>query len=58
VDVLTQINAARAALHELETEILKDYVSRCVARAFSNGEAAKQRRKIEDLAETIGRMTR
>ena len=58
VDVLTQINAVRAALHKVEAEILRDHVSHCVANAFASGDAVEQRHKVEELVETIGRMTR
>lgn len=58
VDVLTQINAVRAALHKVEQQILTDHVSHCVAGAFTSGNAVEQRHKVEELVETIGRMTR
>jgi DNA-binding FrmR family transcriptional regulator len=58
VDVLTQINAVRAALHKVEEQILRDHVSHCVAGAFSAGDVMDQRQKVEELIETIGRMTR
>ena len=58
VDVVTQINAVRAALHKAEEVILRDHVSHCVADAFASGEAGDQRHKIEELIATIGRMTR
>jgi DNA-binding FrmR family transcriptional regulator len=58
VDVLTQINAVRAALHKVEKQVLEDHVSHCVAHAFSHGDKGEQRLKIEELVETIGRMTR
>jgi CsoR family transcriptional regulator, copper-sensing transcriptional repressor len=58
VDVLTQINAVRAALHKVEEEILRDHVSHCVADAFVSGDLVEQRHKVEELVETIGRMTR
>lgn len=58
VDILTQINAVRAALHKVEAEILKDHVSHCVADAFSSGDLVDQRHKVEELVDTIGRMTR
>ncbi len=32
VDVLTQINAVRAALHKVEEQILRDHVSHCRRR--------------------------
>jgi DNA-binding FrmR family transcriptional regulator len=58
VDVLTQVSAVRAALHKVEEQILRDHVSHCVAGAFVSGDPAEQRQKVEELVETIGRMTR
>jgi DNA-binding FrmR family transcriptional regulator len=58
VDVLTQINAVRAALHKVERQILDDHVSHCVAHAFAAGDAVDQRHKVNELIETISRMTR
>jgi DNA-binding FrmR family transcriptional regulator len=58
VDVLTQINAVRAALHKVEEKILGDHVSHCVADAFSSGNVTDQRHKVEELITTIGRMTK
>ena len=58
VDVLTQINAVRAALHRVEEQILRDHVSHCVADAFTTGDVVEQRQKVEELITTIGRMTR
>ena len=58
VDVLTQVNAARAALHKVEEQILRDHVSHCVASAFAAGNVIEQRNKVEELVTTIGRMTR
>jgi DNA-binding FrmR family transcriptional regulator len=58
VDVLTQINAVRAALHKVEERILHDHVSHCVADAFASGDATDQRHKVEELITTIGKMTR
>jgi DNA-binding FrmR family transcriptional regulator len=58
VDIVTQISAVRAALQRAEEEILRDHVSHCVAGAFASGNVADQRTKIEELVETIGRMSR
>lgn len=58
VDILTQINAVRAALHKVEEQILRDHVSHCVADAFASGDLVEQRHKVDELVETIGRMTR
>ncbi len=58
VDVLTQINAVRAALHKVEQEILRDHVAHCVANAFASGDVLDQQRKVAELVDTVGRMTR
>jgi DNA-binding FrmR family transcriptional regulator len=58
VDILIQINAVRSALHKVEEQILRDHVSHCVAGAFTSGDPIEQRHKVEELVETIGRMTR
>ena len=58
VDLLTQIDAVRAALHKVEEQILRDHVSHCVAGAFASGDPVEQRHKVEEMVETIGRMTR
>jgi DNA-binding FrmR family transcriptional regulator len=58
VDILTQINAVRSALHKVEEQILRDHVSHCVADAFTSGSLIAQRHKVEELVETIGRMRR
>jgi DNA-binding FrmR family transcriptional regulator len=58
VDIVTQVSAVRAALHKVEEEILRDHVSHCVAEAFASGDTAAQRDKLEELVDTIGRMSR
>ena len=58
IDVLTQIAAVRAALHKVEEQVLRDHVSHCVAAAFSTGDAVEQRHKVDELVESVARMTR
>lgn len=58
VEVLTQINAVRAALHKVEEQILRDHVSHCVADAFASGDVNNQRHKVDELIATLSRMTR
>ena len=58
VDVVTQISAVRAALHKVEEEVLRDHVSHCVADAFASGNVNEQRKKLEELVDTVGRMSR
>lgn len=58
IDILTQIHAVRAALQKVEEEILRDHVSHCVAGAFTSGDAVEQRHKIEELVDTISRISK
>ncbi len=58
VDVLTQIAAVRAALHKVEEQVLRDHVGHCVAAAFASDDIIDQRHKVDELVDSIGRMTR
>ena len=51
---LTEDRAIAAAA----MKILRDHIAHCVADAFASGDRRDQRRKIEELMETIGRMSR
>lgn len=57
VDILTQIDAVRAALHRVAQQVLRDHVAHCVADAFTSGDPEQQREKVEELISAIGRMT-
>ena len=57
IDVLAQMKAVRAALHRLEAIVLRDHVGGCVADAIASGDAEERRGKLDELVETIGRMT-
>ena len=43
IDILTQIQAIRAALSKVETELLKDHIGHCVHGAFASGDAKEGR---------------
>ena len=58
IDVLTQVQAIRAALQKVEEAILKDHVQHCVAKAFADGEATEQRQKVDELVSVLGRLSR
>lgn len=58
IDVVTQLAAVRAALRKVEEEVLKDHVAHCVAGAIESGDAADQRRKVEELMEVFARSGR
>ena len=58
IDILTQTQAIRAALTKVETELLRDHVDHCVRGAFVSGDAADQRRKLDELVEVLQRAVR
>jgi len=57
-DVLTQIQAVRAALAKVETEMLNDHLRHCVEAAISGGDAADQRQKAGELIQLLQRSAR
>jgi DNA-binding FrmR family transcriptional regulator len=58
IDILTQLQAARAALAKVETELLKDHLGHCVEGAIVSGDKAEQRRKASELIELLERAAR
>lgn len=58
IDVVTQISAVRAALRRVEEELLRDHVGHCVQHAIDTGDKSEQRRKIDELVDTLSRATR
>jgi DNA-binding FrmR family transcriptional regulator len=58
IDVLTQLQAARAALARVETEMLRDHLNGCVEGAILSGDQAEQRKKAEELIELLKRASR
>ena len=58
IDVLTQIQAVRAALARVETEMLKNHLHHCVEGAIVSGNANEQRKKASELIELLGRASR
>jgi DNA-binding FrmR family transcriptional regulator len=55
IDVLTQIQAVRAALARVESEMLKDHLGHCIEAAITGGNPAEQRRKAGELIELLER---
>ncbi|MGH6933690.1 MAG: metal-sensitive transcriptional regulator [Dongiaceae bacterium] len=49
IDILTQLQAARAALRKVEDEVLKDHVEHCVHNAIRGGDLADQIEKVDEL---------
>ncbi|MBI2260776.1 MAG: metal-sensitive transcriptional regulator [Caulobacterales bacterium] len=58
VDVLTQLQAVRAALLRVESEVLKDHLDHCVMEAMTGDDPADRRAKATELIELLGRATR
>lgn len=53
IDILTQINAAQAALDKVALELLRDHTKHCIANATSIEEQAE---KAEELVGAVNRM--
>ena len=49
IDVVTQIEAARAALARVESDLLRQHLGHCVHRAMNSKNAAEQEKVIEEL---------
>lgn len=58
IDILTQVQAVKAALRRVEENILKDHAASCVASAIKSGDAKDQTKKFSELVELFGRYGR
>jgi CsoR family transcriptional regulator, copper-sensing transcriptional repressor len=58
IDVLTQVQAVRAALARVETELLKGHLGHCIEGAIVSGDKDEQRRKAAELIELLERAAR
>ena len=57
IDVLTQIQAARAALARVEREMLHSHLNHCIEGAIVSGNAAEQKKKAGELINLLSRTT-
>ncbi len=57
IDIMTQIQAIKAALKRVEDEVLKDHVAHCVEGAIESGNAKEQRKKLAELLRVLGRLS-
>ena len=55
IDVLTQVQAVRAALAKVETEILKEHLGHCIEGAIVSGDKTEQRQKAAELIQLLER---
>lgn len=58
IDVLTQLQAVRAALVKVESQMLKDHLGHCIEDAIVSGNAKEQRKKAAELIELVERGAR
>ncbi len=58
IDILTQLQAVKAAIARAEDEILKGHAAHCVAEAIQSGNAAEQREKFDELVELFSKAKR
>jgi CsoR family transcriptional regulator, copper-sensing transcriptional repressor len=58
IDILHQVQAVKAALAKVESEILKDHAACCVAEAIASGDAGEQRAKFHELIELFDKVKR
>ena len=56
IDVITQVQAVRAALKRVEEEVLKDHVAHCVEHAIQSGDSKEQRKKVAELMAVLGNL--
>ena len=55
MDILVQLQAIKAALGKVETEMLKQHAAHCVEDAIRSGDAAEQRQKFTELVDLMGK---
>ena len=58
IDILTQLQAVKAALGRAESELLKNHAACCVAEAIASGDAAEQRVKFTELVDLFEKAKR
>lgn len=58
IDVLTQIQAVRAALTKVETEMLRGHLNHCIEGAIVSGDKDQQREKASELIQLLERTGR
>ena len=55
IDILTQLQAVRAALGKVESAILQEHLGHCIEGAISSGDAVHQRAKVKELIQLLER---
>jgi DNA-binding FrmR family transcriptional regulator len=55
IDILTQLQAVRAALAKVESNILQEHLGKCIEGAITGGDAVAQRAKVNELIQLLDR---
>mgnify|MGYP003296034990 CR=1 FL=1 len=55
IDVLTQLQAVKAALAKVETTMLRDHLGHCIESAITSGDVVDQRAKAAELIQLLER---
>lgn len=55
IDVLTQIQAVRAALSRVESAMLQEHLGHCIEGAITGGDPSEQRAKAAELIQLLDR---
>ena len=58
IDILTQVQAIKAALARAEAEILRDHAATCVRDAIEAGDAQATQTKLDELVDLFDRARR
>jgi DNA-binding FrmR family transcriptional regulator len=58
IDILTQVQAVKAALGRAESEILKRHAACCVAEAIASGDENEQHAKFSELVDLFEKAKR
>ena len=58
IDVLTQLQAVRAALGKVETALLQEHLGKCIEGAITSGNAVDQRAEVNELIQMLERSRR
>jgi CsoR family transcriptional regulator, copper-sensing transcriptional repressor len=53
IDIITQIQAVRSALHAVELQILNKHMTHCVQEAFTSGSSEDAAEKMEELLRVL-----
>jgi CsoR family transcriptional regulator, copper-sensing transcriptional repressor len=58
VDILTQIDAAAAAMARVQDEILQSHLDHCIPEALEGEDVAARRAKVDEVVELLRRFRR